>query len=93
MADFDLPDDLLAAQRAYDEADARVQQIADALPSSVAVVALEAEISDEQRRELAEARAERLRWVEVLAGHPWWATLEPERRAAARTYLRRTARA
>ncbi|MEU7899220.1 hypothetical protein AB0B45_40990 [Nonomuraea sp. NPDC049152] len=46
MADFDLPDDLIAAQRAYDEADARVEEVTAELPSSVAAVSGEAEFTD-----------------------------------------------
>lgn len=72
MADFDLPDDLIAAQRAYDEADARVDEVTAALPSSIAVVAGEAEFTDEQRAALVEARAERLMRLAGLLDHPWW---------------------
>jgi hypothetical protein len=39
MADYDFPADLLDAQRAYNAADATVQEVTATLPSSVAVVA------------------------------------------------------
>ncbi|GAA3070670.1 hypothetical protein [Streptosporangium carneum] len=46
---IEFPDDLIAAQQAYWEAGARVQEVTDALPSSVAVLAGEAEVTEEQR--------------------------------------------
>jgi hypothetical protein len=46
MADLDLPTDVIEAQRAYDAADARVQELSAALPSSVAVVAGEAKFDE-----------------------------------------------
>ncbi|MER7126729.1 hypothetical protein [Micrococcus luteus] len=72
MSDYEFPPDLIEAQRAYYAADARVQEVTDALPSSVAIVAGEAEISDGQRAELAQARAARLDALETLNKHPWW---------------------
>lgn len=71
MADDEFPPDLLAAQRAYWEADARVQEVIDALPSSQEI--LEGAMTDEQRQLLAEVREARLLALEVLNGHPWWA--------------------
>jgi len=47
MADYEFPPDLLDQQRAYDAADARVQEVTDALPS--AQDALEGAMTDEQK--------------------------------------------
>lgn len=71
MADDEFPPDLLEAQRAYYAADARVQEVTDALPSSQEI--LEGAMTDEQRRLLAEVREQRLTALEALNGHPWWA--------------------
>ena len=71
MADDEFPDDLLEAQRAYWEADARAQEVVDALPSSQEI--LEGAMTDEQRRLLAEVREQRLLALEVLNNNPWWA--------------------
>lgn len=61
MADYDIPDDLLALQRAYDQADARVQELS---------------VGDEHREALAAARQERLAAVEALHRHPFWGTVD-----------------
>jgi len=74
MADYDFPADLLDAQRAYWVADARVQEVTDALPSSQEV--LEGAMTDEQHTELAEARNARLAALEALNRHPWWGTVD-----------------
>jgi hypothetical protein len=76
MADYEFPPDLLDAQRTYWTADARVQEVTDALPSSVAVVAGEAGVTEEQQAELVAVRAERLLALEALNQHPWWETTE-----------------
>jgi hypothetical protein len=75
MADLDLPTDVIEAQRAYDAADARVQELSAALPSSVAVLAGEATWDEKAVADLLEARAERLRMLEVLRDLPWWETV------------------
>ncbi|MEV8638874.1 hypothetical protein AB0395_45185 [Streptosporangium sp. NPDC051023] len=49
-----------------------MQEVTDALPSSVAIVAGEAEVSEEQRAELAEAREARLQVLEALDRHSFW---------------------
>ncbi|MEV8634944.1 hypothetical protein AB0395_25145 [Streptosporangium sp. NPDC051023] len=81
MSDYEFPADLLELQRAYWAADARVLEVTEALPPSPAIVAGEAEISEEQRAELAEAREQRLRALEAMNNHAWWATV-PTRYAA-----------
>ncbi|GAA3077735.1 hypothetical protein [Streptosporangium carneum] len=91
MADYEFPSDLIEAQQAYWAADARVQEVTDALPSSLAIVSGEAVMSDEQRAELEQVRAARLDALEVLDRHPRWATVED--RYAARLALRRAAEA
>ncbi|MER7361962.1 hypothetical protein [Nonomuraea wenchangensis] len=65
----------------------------DAEPAAMAVVALEAEISDEQRQALADARERRLEVVETLHRHSFWATVEPSDRIKVQTALRKAARA
>ncbi|GAA3172361.1 hypothetical protein [Nonomuraea roseoviolacea] len=91
MADIEIPDDVIAAQRAYDAADARVHEIVASLPSSVAIVAGEAEISDEQRQAWHEARAERMRLLFALRDLPWWGE-QPDPLGAEKA-LRKAARA
>lgn len=71
MADDEFPPGVLEAQRAYYAADARVQEVADALPSSQEI--LEGAMTDEQRQLLAEVREARLLALEVLNNNPWWA--------------------
>ncbi|MFF4414547.1 hypothetical protein ACFYY8_18635 [Streptosporangium sp. NPDC001559] len=71
-SDYDFPDDLIAAQRAFWEADAQVKEVTDRLPSSIAIAAGEAEISSEQHEELDRVRAARLEALDALNNHPWW---------------------
>ncbi|WP_329243118.1 hypothetical protein OG417_45340 [Actinoallomurus sp. NBC_01490] len=78
---FRIPGDLIAAQRAYYMAEARCEQIFSAHPRPTDIAAGRAEITDEQRVELAAARGERLRLVEALNDHPWWATVDNRLRA------------
>ncbi len=90
MADYEFPDDLVAAQRDFYAADARVQEVTDALPSSLDIVAGTASITEDQRAELAAVRAERLRIVDILYGHTWWEGVEDP--YAARLKLREVAK-
>lgn len=92
MADYDLPDDLIAAQKAFYEAEARCQALVDAEPAASAIVALEAEISEEQRQALADAREERLQAVEALHRHPFWETVDAGDRIKVQAALRKAAR-
>ncbi|MEV0382444.1 hypothetical protein [Nonomuraea sp. NPDC050643] len=66
MADIEISDEAIAAQRAFDAADAEVRRLVDRLPSGVAVAAGEAEISDEERAEVQQARDARLEALHVL---------------------------
>lgn len=91
MADtYDFPPDLIAAQRAFWEADARVREVTNKLPSSIAIAAGEAEVSDEQRAELDQVRAARLEALAVQNRHPWWEAVD--NRHAAWMALREAAR-
>lgn len=92
MADFDFPADLLDLQRAWYAADARCEEIAASLPRAADVVAGVAEPTDQQRDELAAARAERLRLSGALLGHGWWVTVEAKHRLEAKAALRDAAR-
>lgn len=92
MADYDFPADLLDAQRAYWEADARVDEVVAALPSSQGV--LEGAMTDEQKQGLADARSARLDALDALNRHPWWGQDEQRGdRYAAWTALQKAARA
>jgi hypothetical protein len=73
---YEFPEDLLQAQRDFYAAEARVHELVDAMPSSVDVANLEAEVSDEQREALEAARATRMDIVMTLHRHPWWETVE-----------------
>lgn len=72
MADLEIPPEAIAAQRAYDQADAEVHRLIADLPSGLDVAEGRATISDEQRQEVARARAVRLERLEALRGLPWW---------------------
>lgn len=93
MADYELPQDLIDAQKAFYAAEERCQELVDAEPSPVSVAALEAELSDEQRQALAAAREERLQAVEALHRHPFWATVEVGDKMKVQAKLREAARA
>lgn len=90
MSEQGFPPELVDAQRAFWTAEKRVAEIVARLPSGAAIVAGEAAISEEDRAELEEARAERGRLVEFLYAHEFWKDApEPER---LRQALRRVAR-
>ncbi|GAA2701382.1 hypothetical protein [Nonomuraea recticatena] len=76
MADFDLPTDLLQLKKEFNELDARCEEISAALPSSVLILAGQAEPDVERQAALVEARSERLRLVEEINSHPWWQTVD-----------------
>lgn len=63
---IEITDEAIAAQRAYDAADAKVRQLVEQQPSGVAIAAGEASISDEQREEVRLARDARLAALHVL---------------------------
>jgi hypothetical protein len=92
MADYMLPEDLIEAKRAFYTAEARCQELVDAEPSPTAIIALEAEISDEQREALAAAREERLQIVEQIHRHPFWAGVEAGDKMKVQAQLRNAAR-
>ncbi|MER5622516.1 hypothetical protein ABT061_15875 [Streptosporangium sp. NPDC002544] len=87
MADYEIPDDLIAAQRAYDAADARVQEVTDALPSSQEVGGGH---DGRAAGRAGRGREARLTALETMNRHPWWATVGD--RHAAKTALWKAAR-
>lgn len=93
MADYELPDDLIEAQRAFYEAEKRCQELVDAEPAPTAIAALEAELSDEQRQALAAAREERLQAVEVLHRHRFWRDVQAGDKMKVQAKLREAAKA
>jgi hypothetical protein len=93
MAEYLLPDELVELQRAFAVADARVQEIVAQLPPASAIVALEAEITDDQREAVEEARKARNDILTALYDHPWWETVAKEDRYAVRLQLRQAASA
>jgi hypothetical protein len=66
MADIEISDEAIAAQQAFDAADAAVHRLRAAEPSGVAIAAGEAEISDEHRAKVQQAREARLAALDVL---------------------------
>ncbi|WP_204074728.1 hypothetical protein [Planotetraspora phitsanulokensis] len=88
---YAFPADLLQAQRDFFAAEARVKELCDALPSSIDVANMEAEITDEQREALQAARAEQLDLVMKLHRHEWWSTVD--NRHLAGLELRKAAKA
>lgn len=92
MAEYEFPNDLLEAQRDFYAADARARELSDAWPLSTSVLAGEANPpTDEQRAELGAARAEALRLIGILYGHPWFETVDDAK--AARIALQQAAKA
>jgi hypothetical protein len=87
---MDVPPELVALRRAFDQADQECERIGATFPRAVDIAAGIAEPTPEQRDALIAARAERLRILEEIQQHPWWATLNDQRvgrealRAAAR---------
>ncbi|MGP4092916.1 hypothetical protein [Nonomuraea sp. KM90] len=73
MADLTPPPPAaIEAQRAFDAADAECRRISDALPSSVAVAAGEAIVTEEQRVELQAARDARMAALHALLAVKRW---------------------
>jgi hypothetical protein len=88
---YTFPEDLFQAQRDFFAAEARVKEICDAMPSSLDVANLEAEITDEQREALQVARAVQVDIVMKLHRHEWWSTVD--NRYEAGLELRKAAKA
>lgn len=76
MATYDLPEDLLAMKRDLLAAQARLEEIGNAIPAPIAVAAREAEISDEQRTEWWAVHEESMRLSEEIHRHPWWGQVD-----------------
>ena len=66
MADIEISDEAIAAQQAYDRADADVRRLVALQPSGVAIAAGETDIPDELREEVRQAREARLEALHVL---------------------------
>lgn len=75
MAGYDIPQDLIDLQKAFWAADNHAAQLVAGLPLGVDIAAGEAEIPDETRKLVDEARRERSRLVAELYGHPWFETV------------------
>lgn len=89
MSTYDFPSDLIEIQRDYQGVDARVHEIADALPSSVDIIQGRAEQDPALDAALTAARAERLNLLEALIGHSWWRRVDDV--PAAKLELRKAA--
>ncbi len=76
MADYEPPEDLIKAQRAYYQADAALQKVTATLPSSLDIVAGTAAITEQQRTRWASARAARLDRLDDVTRHEWWDTVD-----------------
>lgn len=76
MADYDLPEDLIALKRDFLTADAECHEIAKGLPSTVAVLAGEVEPDPDGQERLDVARGRRLEVVRRIYAHEWWGTVD-----------------
>lgn len=90
MAEQEFPAELIEAQRAYWAAERRAEEIAARMPSGMDVISGAAIVSEEDRRELEEVRAERGRLLDTLYGHPFFEGVD--RPEDLREQLRRAAR-
>jgi hypothetical protein len=93
MADYDIPQSLIDSQIAFLKAEQHCQELIDAEPAATAIAAGEAEISEEQRKALAEAREYRLQKVEALMDHPAWQRIPKEDRIKVQIKVRAAAEA
>jgi hypothetical protein len=71
-----VPGDLIALKRDWRASVDMCGRLADALPLSGDVLSGKASISQEQRDELEDARADQRRLVLEIHRHPWWATVD-----------------
>ncbi|MET8866550.1 hypothetical protein ABZW11_26730 [Nonomuraea sp. NPDC004580] len=90
MADIEITPEAIAAQRAYDQADAHVRALTDQLPPGTVLASGAAVISDEQREALDKARTARLDALHKLREER--AKLGPGNSIAIETALREAAR-
>jgi hypothetical protein len=72
IGDFEVPGDLIALQREWDTAQARLEAFSGSLPKAADIVAGRASISDEQRARLEAERANCVRLAKEKLAHPWW---------------------
>ncbi|MEU6725446.1 hypothetical protein ABZ917_17200 [Nonomuraea wenchangensis] len=88
---YDPPADLLALKEQFLAIEARIAELRQTHPAAVAIVAGEAELSDEQRVEWAAAMDESRRLAEEIHRHGWWA--EVDNRHSAWMALQKAAKA
>ncbi|RBQ16412.1 hypothetical protein DP939_31170 [Spongiactinospora rosea] len=93
MAEFDVPDRVVAAMVAFVAAGAEVSRLAAAHPRPTEIAAGKAVLTDEQREEWRAALAEERRLGEVVRNDPWWTEVAPGRRLAAEAHVRDLAKA
>jgi hypothetical protein len=75
VGEFVIPGDLVAARRTFTRALEHCADIAARLPRAADVVAGHAEITDDQRERLTDARDRCRRLAEEMHTHPWWETV------------------
>lgn len=78
---YDPPADLLELKRDFLAAEIRLAALRQAQPAATAIVAGEAELTDEQRVEWAAAMDETRRLAEDIHRHPWWAGVDNQHSA------------
>ncbi|WP_158713402.1 hypothetical protein [Streptomyces sp. NRRL F-525] len=83
---FVIPGDLVAARRTFTQALAHCEDITAGLPSGAEIAAGRAEITEEQRNRLWEARERCRRLVGEMHDHSWW-DLAGDRHAAREALL------
>jgi hypothetical protein len=86
---LEIPADLVAAQRAFLEAEARCAAMVRDHPRPTDVAAGRAHITAEQQAEFARVMEEQRSLAEQL--NDYWASVEPEKRTAGRAALREAA--
>ncbi|MGW5259712.1 hypothetical protein ACWEQG_01975 [Microbispora sp. NPDC004025] len=91
MADYTFAPELLATQRAFLQASARVKEIGDSFPRLTAIAVGEADVPEELRQALQEARAEEQRLAVALQNDRYFATVDNALKA--RMELRKAAAA
>ncbi len=92
MADYTFEPELIAAQRDFLTAEARVTEINALMPRPTAIAAGEASIPDELRQAREQAWAEQDRAIAVLYDQQAWEGIPREERVKARMQLKQAAR-
>ncbi|MBB2749204.1 UNVERIFIED_ORG: hypothetical protein FHR35_009117 [Microbispora rosea subsp. rosea] len=92
MAEYDFPAELVEAQRAFLDAEAKLAELNALFPPPTAIAAGETSVPEGLRRAHDEVWAKQSRALDVLYGHERWKTIPREERFEARMQLRRAAR-